>query len=389
MRSKFASVLMAFLLVTSGMAGSATAATSSDTCSELDKFIDRAISLATFGLGEGTQCGLSANEAIDEMQQSDANQTKVDIYNAGAAEVGEVDTFGSTYDNYLNDSESVAWMKMQVAVAEAYQNGSTKTVAVSKARQAISDYYAVKQINLIEQWNTTASNLDYLHQTAANETDISSKFVYAPSPNLGGGSRGGYAGYQGTSTVNLDLVNGSTRSSLALDYGIESIETSLTTKTATIHPDSGTVEKTGDNNNGGRVSETVIKAPDSNYDPLTVVTYEDYDDRMDKIRTLNTNLQAEAESFVNATYADFDAGVINASDVISANTAMFEYGTSDGSSLYDSTAALAMMGFDTPNMTNSGTMDVNYNGRTYTGILLVAFLGLLLLSQILFHRRDI
>jgi hypothetical protein len=52
---------------------------------------------------------------------------------------------------------------------------------------------------------------------------------------------------------------------------------------------------------------------------------------------------------------------------------MFEYGTvatNNSSTLYDSTAALAMMGFDTPNMTTSGTMDVTYDGGTYTGILL-------------------
>ncbi|TVT78312.1 hypothetical protein FQA18_20420, partial [Haloferax volcanii] len=68
---------------------------------------------------------------------------------------------------------------------------------------------------------------------------------------------------------------------------------------------------------------------------------------------------------------------INSSDVISANTAMFEYGTqsgSDSTSLYDSTAALALMGFDVPDMQSSGLMNVTDQSGTanvtYQGLVL-------------------
>ena len=115
-----------------------------------------------------------------------------------------------------------------------------------------------------------------------------------------------------------------------------------------------------------------VDAPTTDYDSKKFVDQTAFGDNFQRMNTLKNSLQTESDAFVEATYADFDSGAANASDVISANTAMFEYGTqADGnSSLYDSTAALTLMGFDTPNMSTTGTQDVTYKGNQYTGIVL-------------------
>jgi hypothetical protein len=84
-------------------------------------------------------------------------------------------------------------------------------------------------------------------------------------------------------------------------------------------------------------------------------------------------LESEVDNYVDATWEDYDTGSINASDVISANTAMFEYGVRSGNeseTLYSSTAALAMSGYDTPDLNQTGTMTVSYNGASLTGLLM-------------------
>jgi hypothetical protein len=310
------------------------------------------------------------NDAIDDMKESDGNQTKVDIYSAGANQKSNVESFGTTYDNYLNDTENAAWMKMQVAVAEAYQDGASKDVALIEARQAISNYYAVKQRNLIENWETTYSQWRYLKSTAENESDVSGSFVttreyFFSYSDRNDGYTAGEVRYE-----NVQLVNGNTTNvtsmRMTFDWYDGENEQAWSVNWNPSQPHIDPRDEYG-------VEALQIKAPNDNYDALDMYRLAPQKERWDRIVIKNDDLQAEAENFVNATYADFDSGEANASDVISSNTAMFEYGTaatSNDSSLYDSTAALSMMGFDTPNMSNSGTQDVTYNGNTYTGIVL-------------------
>ncbi|WP_256545751.1 hypothetical protein [Halobellus inordinatus] len=384
MRSKFASVLMAFLLVTSGMAastGAASAQTLTDSeCTGIISFVKNAVSLGLTGTGTA-ECA-PTNTAIKDMKDSDANQTKTDIYNAAAAEKGNNEVFNAVYGNYLNDSQSVAWMKMQVAVAEAYQNGSSESVAIAEAKQAISDYYSVKEKNIVEKWRTQRTNMKYLYDTAASEDGINKEFAgYADHiTSKAGGAFDAEDDEHHVESYNLSTRTYTLRNGSQVEYQSIQIEAvnagDGTSNTFELLITTGEDQMTSGHSIDS-ATETAVRAigvqePTSDYDKLYVIHTKKFASSLDRIQTKNSELQTEAENFVNATYADFSSGEANASDVISANTAMFEYATqADGnSSLYDSTAALSMMGFDTPNMSSSGTMDVTYQGNTYTGIVL-------------------
>ncbi|WP_239640680.1 hypothetical protein [Haloferax denitrificans] len=305
-------------------------------------------------------CRFETSSAVEELQELDGEQEELDIYNAALQQRSETEVWSTTYDNYVNDTESVAWMKAQVAVAEAYENGSSEAVARSRARQAIADYYAVKQVNLLEKWNVTASSWDTLRGIAENETNVSADFVHWDWQD-GSDSTGPFT-YLGTSSHTYSLVNGSTEDTIALRFDPEG---SNAHGLSPVNP--------RDDTTFDHIRALEVNAPNSNYERIEYADPLDYANRLDKINTLNSNLQAESDNFVNATYDDFASGQINSSDVISANTAMFEYGSvseNDSQGFYRSVAALSTMGFATPNMSTSGMMNVSYGGQTYQGLVL-------------------
>jgi hypothetical protein len=247
---------------------------------------------------------------------------------------------------------------MQVEVAKAYKNGSTEAQARYEAEKAIEGYYSVKQRNLIAQWNTHAATIKRLKNVSEMEANMSGDFISASHSNDQYDTQ--YTSLNEMRTVNVTLANGT---------AVETTEIVASTS-------SNTFTVTPAYHNGGAAYTLdwfIVQAPTSSYDKAVAWNRTRYSEPWNKIETQNSALISEAKTFVNATYADFDSGEANASDVIDANTAMFEYGTRSGSeneSLYNSVGALAMMGFDTPNLNSSGTMDVSYGGTTYTGMLL-------------------
>lgn len=372
MRS-YVAVLLSVLLVLSAVApAAAQETTTSDStqghCSELDDFLFT----VTNGLVNGGDCKPShLSDRIQEMRESDANQTKTDIYTAGSSLKGQSEVFDSVYDNYMQDTESAAWMKMETAVAEAYQNGATEAEAKTQAKQAIADYYAVKQINLLEKWNASVSQVNTLKERAEMEDGVESRFVdlMAVDPQDERYPHG--TTYNGTGTSSsVVLANQSTVESMTLKLGLNTADGPMT---EFVNVTTGNVSWDAFTDGPYVASSVYIKPPTTDYSNLHVLKFSVYSSRWEKIEDLSSALQSEADNYVSATWEDFSTGTINASDVISSHTAMFEYGvrsSNESEGLYQSTAALAMMGYDTPNMTNAGTMTVKYNGANNTGLLL-------------------
>jgi hypothetical protein len=375
MRRRAISVFLALLVVSSGFAAPVAAANSlPEGCSGIDNFIHDLLTFQNVNENPDNPCSTQnkVNSAIEDMQESDANQTEVDIYQAAAAEKGNGETFGSVYNNYLQDTESAAWMKMQVAVAEAYQNGSTQSEAKVQAKNAIADYYAVKQVNLVERWDASLANFRYLQDSAINESGIANDFVWYDYTQEDQDHTTGSPNQGVLETHSVSLVNGSSHTADRIYFDFEAgsgraVDGRYSITNNYVDADNGA--------EGMYIHSLMVREPSSGAitEPLYFHHYEDYNGPFTEIETKVNNLQSEADTFVEATYADFDSGEINASDVISANTAMFEYGVreaNESESLYNSVGALSMMGYDTPNVSSTGTMDVTYDGNTYTGIVM-------------------
>lgn len=368
-------VLFAVLLVTAGASGPVSATLGFQDCDVSDSAISAFIN--SLINPNGDECRFNPTDSTLDL---DGTQDKVELYSAASAEKTSLDSYNTAMDNYLNDTESVAWMKAQVAVAEAYEDGKTKEQARIDARRAIADYYAVKQKNDIARWNATVSAAEVSIEERSESEPINNSTFVTKDDFAQVDSGSGWAvskTYEGLNTSSVTLVNDSSADVLAYNYTIGDGYNSVNTyETYYVTPARHEWLQI-DGNFGWGFRGWEIAAPNSNYDSMTFIEHQSFADRWARYETKNDDLQAEASNFVNATYDDFAAGNINSSDVISANTAMFEYGTqsgSDSTSLYDSTAALALMGFDVPDMQSSGLMNVTDQSGTanvtYQGLVL-------------------
>lgn len=382
-------VAFALLLLTSGVAsptlspvGTAAAETREE-CSMLDNFVYW-VTYSSTGSSwvdwAESQCGHSAyvEDAVTEMKQSDANQTRVDIYSAALGVKAGQKAWAAPYDNYLNDTQSVAWMKAQVAIASAYKNGATEVEARAEAYKAIERYYAIKQKNLIAQWNVSLSQYGYLRERAQMEDGIETWQSVHYSQNgdvLAPDDSYHTTGYDLTNE-SISLVTGNSTGVKALHFNGE-ITTEGTQSLVARIDGSGDRKYFEGNGNYADLFFTVDSltaiAPSSEFDNKRVFRFQLFHDRWNKIESMTSSLKSEVQMYVNVTYDDYQSGRINASDVISAHTAMFELGVRSGNkseSLWRSTAALAMLGFETPNLNNSGTMTISYGGDTFHGLVM-------------------
>ena len=370
-REKVAAPVVALLLLSTAVGSpvaTVAAASSTEECSGVDALLYDMVTVGEYSLADKQEHPCSPRyqraQAIEELKNASAQQEKLDIYNAAIQQRANDEVFTDVSDNYLNDSRSVAWMHAETAIANAYANGSSKAVARSKAKSAIADYYATKQVNLIERWNVTIQGSYTLQKVAENQTGISDDYVDA----MGSGSAWEYS-YDSfltkTGSQSVGLVNGSSAP-----------VTSVTAKSGNSEGGFSAylVNDPGADDGDVKFDGIVVRAPNSNYEDKVLVRFSNYESRWDRIETLNSDLQSEVDPFVNATWTAFQSGEIRASDVISRNNLMFRYGTdavgNDNSSLYDNTAALATMGLSSPNLSSTGSMTVEYEGVTYTGMVL-------------------
>lgn len=332
-----------------------------------------------------------------QVLENESAQDKVDLYSAAAGDKATGETYQAVSSNYLADSESVAWMKAEAAIAAAYEDGDTKAEAKVDAREAISSYYAVKQINLIEHWNTTISSYGYLHnrsmqegfsQPAMGDTSWEPHYQTDNFVDYRGGYESGYGNYclpGGISTTSVTLVNSSTHTSQHLQV-LEDENGDYALLLPAHESGTHTTNAYGYNETNGRMycatssggtgtsyymSELMVDAPNSNYDELTYLDIGTFIDPWRAIEQKNTHLQNEADTFVEATWSNYEDGTINSSDVLSRTTTMFEYGTASSSgngSYYDVIGATAAMGLPAPDLNETGQMTVETNSGTYQGL---------------------
>jgi len=360
-RDTAASVALAGLIVTAGVAGPmaqpASAQTVTETCDPLDRQVDFLLNPLTAGI-DGFECVVDFYSSAQEIDhaQLDAEQTKTDIYSVGKQSRQTAENFRAPFRNYLEDSENAAWSKMQVAVAEAYQNGSSETQARLAAEQAIEDYYSTKERNLIAQYNTHIRAVNYLEDQAQNESNISD-FVRVTDTQVSYSSTHDSRYYITLQNDSITLSNGTTTD-------IQLIEV-RNNDNDNIARDHHLTESSGQY----KLDKVWIGPPTSSFDKTVAYEHDKYATLWSQIQTNRQNVVSEAKTYVNNTYTAYDTGEINASDVISSQTAMWEYGTSDGS-LYNTVGALALSGYDTPSLNGTGTMDIRYQNQTYTGLVM-------------------
>lgn len=384
--------LLVFQPLGPSMVGVAEAAIGDDEC----EGVEGGLYVISFGhIAEECAVENQIDNAVEDVKEAQDNQTKVDIYSAALAQDSATDPFLSTMNNRLEDSKTVAWTKGEVELAEAYQNGTSLAVARADAKQAEDEYYSRIQRNTLAEWRAEVSAFQNLNSRADTEGIKSMPVGGNETVRVGGwpedesdGERmfglawtdyegdddlyTGSAYYQGIENRTVTLANGSTVDVPAICYKVSDERSSggPYVGSACYYPGGGVDEDSGDEGTASNIKGVYVTGNfDSSMDPQMTIDFRDYEQMWDRSVQMNKEVKNETNTYANETYEAFQDGEINSTDVISKTTAIHEYGA-EGDSMSDVIAALASMGVSAPDLNNTGTMNVSYNGDTYTGMVM-------------------
>jgi hypothetical protein len=372
------SLLVGLLLVTSIVAGPAAASTGSTTTTEDLSDCDWKDALTFVYTG--------CTDVEDYNQSAHDLETHVDIYTHLSTEEAAAENYLTVMHNYRQDLDSRAWMIAEAEMAEAYQNGSSESEAESIVRTEVGDYYSLKQKNQIDRWNTSVAALEYAlnraDQQGLDRSNVTNNYldvINASEYPASEYEENEPARITGFETTNIKLANGTTTKVYAprLEYNFSRSTTPsyAATGPTLITPDRmNWTEQIEGRPDGYTVTiqyyHTNIRAPTSDYSNFPLLTSWEWGDPYKGITDQENQTQSEVSSFISATYGDFSTGDLNASDLLSRVTIMEEYGLEGAGSnttFTDVTAALAATGLKTPNLAETGYMNVTYttdNGTT-------------------------
>jgi hypothetical protein len=177
-------VFAAFLIVLSAVGGGfspvGAAQAQTQECT-VGNFVDEVIELFTLQ-GPIENCGADNSELT----------TSTDYYQQAQAVKSTSDGYLTAQTNYGNETDAMLWTDAKMRIVEGLNDGNTSAVVKSEANATIRDRTAIRQSNLINQWNAYVAQLEYLY--AQNQTVLT-----------------GYQGANitGFATVNVTLADGS------------------------------------------------------------------------------------------------------------------------------------------------------------------------------------
>jgi len=376
-------VVFAVLVVTAGALGAVTFV--DDDVTTLDDASDRLVQRGEGGalLVAGVTIGFAAGHyayheyiendpKTEELQKADALETKKEIYDQGSIQEANNDQTLTTYQNYLNDTESIALMEGKNAYIKALENGSAESVARNEAIEAVGDYYATKQQNLIANWNISVTVMQSAVNTSKNTSGITQSM----------GDPGSFVMTENTAstdvpiredniTLSMTLTNGTVDEVRALPISRDGVPSEMSPQN--LDPTSGDVTAYGKDSDGLAVETTVtgthIKAPTQDHDRLIVMDLSEYKTTWGEIESQNDAVQGQLDVFINNTYDSYQQGDINTSDLVDPYLGAREY-TPETSETWN-LRTLASMGLAPPeNLSNIGLMNVTTDGEKVTGVLM-------------------
>jgi len=326
------------------------------------------------------------SDTPDYNESAHSLETHTDAYTHLSTQEASHSNYLTVVRNYRQDLDSRAWMIAEAEMAEAYQNGSTQPEAEQIVRTEVGQYYTVKHHNLIDRWNTSVEayrysisrtddqgldrgNVTYHNFEATNGTAYVNASEFEQKNVT----------YVGVVNKQTTLANGTTKGARALQFDVvfRNSGNTASTYSGTVYVYPGAKTEwtlTADDTSGNEIDvqwqHTDALPPTSDYSQLTYLARFNWYLQYDGITEQENTTQNEVDTFINQTYADFDTGNLNATDLLSRVTIMEEYGVtgaSENATFTDVTAALAATGLETPNLAETGYMNVTYttdNGTT-------------------------
>ncbi|EMA16013.1 hypothetical protein [Haloarcula amylolytica] len=310
---------------------------------------------------------------------TDAQQTHIDAYQSAQNSKQQADNYHNTLDNYLSDTKTQARIIGKNAYIKALNNGSSKAAAKTEAKSAVADYYATKQENLASEWTQQATNAEYLADVMESESGLTAppRPDSSTAPDLGvkgvgGGGREAYIIYDpsGSQTETISLVNGETTEYRTIYVEHREFYDGVTPATTHVGPATGRVNHTKAADGSKYGQGLRITAPNSNYNNLEIINFEDYSTKWAEIESQNTQVQNEMDTLAENTYNAYQSGEINNSDLVDPYVLASQQSAGDDFQGWTA-AQLTLLGANSPeNFDQIGSFNVTTgDGTQYEGVL--------------------
>ncbi|WP_255151333.1 hypothetical protein [Halorarius halobius] len=353
------SVALAGLLVTSTFAGAGVAAT---TC----EFSTTGTAIQSFLYSLGATDSPLGGECTHTADKSDIADLQAMAETAASAN----HTFVRSQYNFAKDRRAVAWSEGKLATAHALNNGSNVSVAKEQFNQSVVDYYEKPYIHTLAAWQNRVSVLEYLFKADPQNTTVTPSY---PDRDI-----------EGFVTVNLTQYNNGSDWSYTTDIRVPvwSLNGLAMWEPPTFGNDPNLVINSINNSSAyipstNNDTSSLPNSFDTNVDPRfvyngthqTVIMKQNiYDVEVSYYSLWEPSLQIRANGgpFVEEVYQKYEAGELNASDLLGTAELAGRSSTSYNSTGYYSFLAVEMATLGWHSDLNT-SFTVDYNGSTYNG----------------------
>ncbi|QDX39847.1 hypothetical protein [Salarchaeum sp. JOR-1] len=395
----FATVLMAFGLITTGVGAGVLGPGAQDTLDDVSPVqsaqacgglcVGTVIVIAT---GATAAAGIVANqylgtgdngytrEEVKKIKSLENQQQQLDLHALALGAHESAQQYRTSVQNFLADSRTIASQKAKYAALKLLNNGThNATKLTNRMHAAIKEYYAVRERNLLAKYNAHIAQLGYIGNTAYNDSGI-------PNGMLSfGWSGSNYDSYMKSTTGSVTvtdsytttttLLNGSTVPLRGLNVSIFAQYTNDYEAMNTRTPATVSLE---DTQASGYASGSAFKVTTRPYANVAAVHGANESLSAPQKRVLNftkyQSLRSDIEAAVAQLKANYNTdfaqtlisgwrdGRINASDVVTPEMLAQQYATAynqTGASIYQ-WATLATMGLDSPDLENTSYLTVSY-----------------------------
>jgi hypothetical protein len=300
---------------------------------------------------EVSECLFHGDRSTDSIDHS---QTRTELVQRAATGFEHAEVELTSLENNLENTRAVARLEMQAAYYRALENGSSESAARATAKQAVRDYYTVKQEQLVSSWNILITSM-WSYEKLENNESLAEGFVASSvDGSLSGGNFQTDDQYSNP-YYDLSAVNGSQLSSATWlrDYG------------------GGKNWRYLDGHNLGPSDRRIaVGWNNDSVSDVASLKLARYQNAWTDIENQSEEVLADADTYINNTYDSYQSGDVNASQLVDANTLTREF-TGNNTQSWSTLALSTTSGVDPPeNLDGVGTFEVEYQDTIYTGILL-------------------
>ncbi|WP_277554894.1 hypothetical protein [Halobaculum limi] len=374
-------------------------------CSGLD------MSIATFAAGIDAiiigdpidsvnydKCGRThSSSSVQVMKELDAEQEWGDYYQSYATSHEEQRQEHAKTVNSLQDSDTVVWTRMQFDANQDYKDGNLTLAQYQQAGySAARDYYAAQQVLALESAETHMGDISYQINRAemedgigANET-LNVGLVTQDGTIVEGDAIENESYTSGSENVTYRLANGEQHTIQVLT--VTDTDTGDTTILSPVDPkfvvepssyngsfsvqyrdswtpaDGNTAGSWGENTNGTAL--VAVAPPDSNSSDTVAYDPSLYNNEFYRMDTSREQLEDNFAGFAEGLYPALENGTVTPDE---ATPAAGWIDATDPSKLENhyiyKVATLSSAGWETPDLNQTGTMTLQYQGNNYTGLL--------------------